>query len=165
MQINRTNGLVFPPTSPPTSTPQPAAPATPAAPPPVLTARVTPQESGVIYTNSGSDAAKPAAPSSADLSNMTLENQLELGRNMGVFTKITLSKDGVLVATPHRAAATTDAKPAEFVAAAVSTMRDFEEGITALRGGSAEAHSKTRDFLTSKLRGLQQAASKLNVFA
>lgn len=163
MQINRTNGLVFPPTSPPPSTPQPAAPATPAAAPPVLTARVTPQDSGVIYTSSGSDAAKPAATSSADLSNMTLENQLELGRNMGVFTKITLSKDGVLVATPHRVA--TDTKPTEFVSSAVTTMRDFEEGITALKGNSAEASSKTKDFLASKLRGLQQVASKLNVFA
>lgn len=164
MQINRTNGLVFPPNSLPPSTTQPAAPATPAAAPPVLTARIAPQESGVIYTSSGSDAAKPAATSSADLSNMTLENQLELGRNMGVFTKITLSKDGVLVATPHRAAAS-DAKPPEFVASAVTTMRDFEEGITALKGNSADAHSKTKDFLASKLRGLQQVASKLNVFA
>jgi hypothetical protein len=146
MQINRPNQLVFPPSvgaSVPTPRQQPTSA------PPVLTEPATPQTSGVVYTGS------------ADLDSMSLENQLEFGRNHGVFTKISLHIDGVLVATPPRASDTSGG----FVASAVTTMKDFEEGLALLKQHSPESGSKTMGFLSDKLRGLQNAASKLNVFA
>jgi len=96
-----------------------------------------------------------------DLNNMTLENQLALGRNQGVFTKITLSKDGVLLAQPDPAR---KAQAPEFVSSAVTAMRDFQEGIAALSEQAPES-SKTGGFFSDGLRSLQQAAAKLNVFA
>ena len=148
MQINRPSILSFPPTTPPVASTKPATV------PPVLTETVAPPQSGVTYTSSGKG--------SADLNSMTLESQLEYGRNQGVFTKITLHKDGVLVASPNR-----DHSPAAsgFVTSAVTTMQDFQEGIALLKQHSPESGSKAMGFLSDKLRGLQNVASKLNVFA
>ena len=148
MQINRPSILSFPSTAAPAASTKPA----PATAPSVLTDTVAaaPAQRGVVYTGS------------KDLSNMTLENQLEYGRNQGVFTKISLHKDRVLVAGSNR-----DHSPANtgFVASAVTTMQDFQEGIALLKQHSAEPNSKAMEFLYDKLRGLQNAASKLNVFA
>jgi hypothetical protein len=146
MQINRPTQLVFPASA---GTSAAAPRQQPASPPPVSTEPALPRESGVIYTGS------------ADLDSMSLENQLEFGRNHGVFTKISLHKDGVLVATPPRASDTSGG----FVASAVTTMKDFEEGLALLKQHSPDSGSKTMGFLSDKLRGLQNAASKLNVFA
>jgi hypothetical protein len=145
MQINRPNTLSFPPVSPQSVAAKP----TPATSLPVLTEPVAPKESGVIYTGS------------TDLNAMTLESQLAYGRDQGVFTKITLHKDGVLVATPPRASDATGG----FVASAVTTMKDFEEGLALLKQHSPEPPSKAMGFLSDKLRGLQHVAAKLNVFA
>lgn len=146
MQINRPNVLNSPPLGPQSiATKSPITTPTPARPEPVA-----PKESGVTFTGS------------ADLNSMTLENQLEYGRNQGVFTKITLHKEGVLVTTPHREYS---AGSNGFVASAVSTMKDFEEGVALLNQHAPESNTKTMDFLAGKLRGLQSVASKLNVFA
>lgn len=86
------------------------------------------QNEGVTYTRSGSIAKSSTTTSAPDLSKLTLEKQLQVGRNLGVFTKITLHNDGVLVARPETAGVRTP----EFVASAVATMKDFQEGFATL---------------------------------
>lgn len=118
-----------------------------------------PKTSGVIYTPS-SPAVTDA--SLTDLANMSLEKQLAYGRDRGVFTKIALNKDGVLIAKPDPAP---HANAPEFVASAVTTMRDFEEGIALLKGNPADKGAKVAEAFSEKFKHLQQAAARLNVFA
>jgi len=161
MQINRLNHLVFPP-----STPQTSANPIPAPAPEVeKTAPVAAPTPGVIYTGAGKSALPAATDSTdtADISKLPLDGLLELGKSKGVFTKITYSKEGVLAGA---AQAAQTSKPDAFVSSAVATMRDFEEGIAALKGQAAAPEaSKVGAFLSSGLRDIKQAASKLNVFA
>lgn len=114
-----------------------------------------------LYTKAGTQSASVVAVK-IDLGNMTLENQLALGKDKGVFTKITLSKDGVLLATPHEQPSV---EAPEFVSSAVTAMRDFQEGIALLKEQGTETGSKTAGFFSGGLRSLQSAAAKLNVFA
>lgn len=171
MQIIRNNNLnlAFPSTVPQTNADtQPAAtPATtPEAPanPPVLTAKLTPpaETRGVIYTGSGNTGAPALEADYPDLDNMSLENQLEFGRNQGVFTKITLSKDGVLVAKPHGGS---NAKSAGFAASAAATIKDFEEGIASLKQHTSDANNRSSNAMLGRFKSLQQFTAKLNVFA
>lgn len=167
MQINLANILTFPPVGPQVAPGKPAPSAAPPA-PPVEIRPAAPPIAGVIYTGSGNAAAKSADASASapaagtDLNEMSLENQLEFGKNRGVFTKITLSKDGVLVAKADPAVG---AKSPEFVASAVATMKDFEDGIALLKGNAPAASAKPVDFLSGSLKNLQHMASRLNVFA
>jgi hypothetical protein len=114
-----------------------------------------------LYTKAGTQGASAAA-AKIDLSNMTLENQLALGKDKGVFTKITLSKDGVLLAAPKEQSSP---QAPEFVSSAVTAMRDFQEGIALLKEQGTDASGKTAGFFADGLRSLQNAAAKLNVFA
>ncbi len=90
-------------------------------------------------------------------------HQRALDRNAGVFTQITLNKDGVLVVKPTSAG---DAKPADFVAIAVSAMREFSDEAERLKVRTTEPVSVPVDNAASwgKLKGLQQLAAKFNVF-
>lgn len=169
MQIIRTDhlNLQFPSTSPqpnagspvplvaPALKAAPSAPVAPLAPP-------APPASGVIYTGSGNATSPDLDAEFADLDNMSLENQLAYGRNKGVFTKITLSKDGVLVARPL---GDTGAKSRDFAASAAATMKDFEEGIASLKKHSADVGDRANHSLAGKFKSLQQLTAKLNVFA
>ena len=118
-------------------------------------------------TLQSNDAPSPASgvtyTGAKDLKSMTLQDQLQYGRNLGVFTKITLHNEGGLGNQQRsgQASATADG----FVSSAVSTMKDFEEGLAALKQNNPEASSKTSSFLAEKFRGLQNAAARLNVFA
>lgn len=114
-----------------------------------------------LYTKAGTNSASLAA-AKIDLSNMTLENQLALGKDQGVFTKITLSKDGVLLAAPQ---AQPSAQAPEFVSSAVTAMRDFQEGIALLKDQGTDTSGKTAGFFSDGWRSLQTVAAKLNVFA
>ena len=114
-----------------------------------------------LYTKAGTHSANAAA-AKIDLSNMTLENQLALGKDKGVFTKITLSKDGVLLAAPKEQPSP---QAPEFVSSAVTAMRDFQEGIALLKEQGADTGSKSAGFFSDGLRSLQNVAAKLNVFA
>jgi hypothetical protein len=159
MQINRSTSLnlLFPPVTPqPTATKPTSAPA-----PPVITP-AAPTESGVIYTGAGAGADHKADADAPDLDNMTLENQLALGRDRGVFTKITLSKDGVLVSKPH---ADQGATASGFATSAAATMKDFEEGIASMKKHLPDSADKSSSGLAGKFRSLQQLTAKLNVFA
>jgi hypothetical protein len=107
----------------------------------------------------------PAA-GDADTGSMAREHQLAVGRQADSITPIAVSKDGVLVvAKPVQAAPQpeSDAQP-DFVALAVSALREYRDDPERQRVGkplpapAPEAH-------WSALKGLQQIAAKLNVFA
>ncbi|MES2951018.1 MAG: hypothetical protein V4858_20980 [Pseudomonadota bacterium] len=89
-------------------------------------------------------------------------HQRAVDRNAGVFTQITLNKDGVLVAKPTSAS---EGKPADFVALAVSAMREFSDEAERVKIRSTEPISAPADNMNwGKLKGLQQLAAKFNVF-
>lgn len=167
MQIirNHSLNLVFPSPlpQPNADTQADAAQAEPAASAPVISATpVQPQESpGVIYTGSGHAAAPNPDADYPDLDNMSLESQLAFGRNQGVFTKITLSKDGVLVAKPQGS----PARSVGFAASAAATIKDFEEGIASLKKHTSDANDRSASALSGRFKSLQQLTAKLNVFA
>lgn len=175
MQINRSNNLLFLPASPPQNAIKPAkaeatvvtsVPTPTPVPDEVVVAPAVasaPPEAAVTYSRTGQVEKKYTTPAElTNLSDMTLSNQLEVGKKMGVFTKITLSKDGVLVAKPDLSRAVNSP---EFVAAAVTTIKDFQEGIAALKENSPQANSKASALLSGSLRNLQNVAARFHVFA
>ncbi len=123
--LSRSASAVEPPKAQPQPTSEP--PASPCASVVAIGKRAV-QDEGVTYTRSGTIAKTSSSASAPDLSKLTLEKQLQVGRNLGVFTKITLHNDGVLVARPEAASARTPG----FVASAVATMKDFQEGFATL---------------------------------
>lgn len=176
MQINRTNNLLYLPagsqqtTSKPattespqvTSVPVEVSPA-PAAAIPTTTATVNSNpELGGTYSSAGYVEKKFTPPELTSLNDMSLSSQLEVGKSMGVFTKITLSKEGVLVAKPDLTRAVNSP---EFVASAVTTIKDFQEGIAVLKENSTHSNSKASDLLSGSLRNLQNVAARFHVFA
>jgi hypothetical protein len=153
MQIHRANQLYFPAASPQPSASDPASLAA------TLGDDAANTQPGV-KTSSG-QATKKA--SGVDLGSMTLEKQLEFGKDHGVFTKITISKEGLQAA---RADQERSAQATGFVSSAVTTLKDFEEGLALLnKDAAANTGSTPGNFFAAKFRGLQQAAGKLNVFA
>jgi hypothetical protein len=114
--------------------------------------------------------AQKAVPVVPDLNSLSMEQQLSLGRSMGVFTKITYSKEGLMTANPFsKASASADPHAAiaspEFVSNAVQSMRDFEEGMAVLKSHAPAADTKAADFWSGGVRSLQNVAARLNVFA
>lgn len=188
MQIDRYNHLLFPRDSsnPATSGKQPA----PAA---IAPAQAKPQIAGdparegdvarsgsVVLRIQLPDTAADAAVYShsrksgatddpnADAHSKARDHQQALDRNAGVFTRITLNKDGVLVATAQPAAST---KQPDFVALAVSAMREFSDEHERQKVRSVDANvapdanPAPAETPWTALKGLQQFAAKLNVFA
>ncbi|MDO8287161.1 MAG: hypothetical protein Q7T69_19320 [Rhodoferax sp.] len=188
MQIDRYNHLLFPRDSsnPATSGKQPA----PAA---IAPAQTKPQVAGDSARDgesarSGSVVLKIQVPDSvadaavysrgrkagatedqdSDAQGKAQNHQQALDRNAGVFTQITLNKDGVLVARPQPAAS---AREPDFVALAVSAMREFSDEHERQKVRSADAqvapapNPTPADTPWTALKGLQQFAAKLNVFA
>lgn len=186
MQIDRYNHLLFPRDSsnPATSGKQPApaatAPALAKAQPADLPARDVEgaQNGSVVLKIQLPDSAAPAAVYShgrktagsddldADVHSRARDFQQAVERNVGVFTQITLNKDGVLVARQQPAGST---KEPDFVALAVSAMREFsdEHDRQKVRGTDATPASNATPSQTpwTSLKGLQQFAAKLNMFA
>ncbi len=168
MQIHRTLPPVLQPLGSPANT-------EPSAQPPGAGSLQAgePAVSGVVYT--ASSAATKDDTQVPDLNSLSMEEQLKLGQRMGVFTKITYSKEGRMVANPFASNATKEpassadpyagiAAP-EFLSGAVSAMRDFEEGMAVLKSHAPVVEAKGADFWSGSLRSLQNAAAKLNVFA
>ncbi len=120
------------------------------------------------------DAIKADAPvysktqgNTAALDTATPDSQLQdhlraVDRNAGMFTQITLNKDGVLVAKPQPAA---QAKAPDFVALAVSAMREFSDENDRLKARASVSNAPAPEAPRSALKGLQQLAAKFNVFA
>ena len=111
-----------------------------------------------VYSN----GRKPPSPPTADTDSQAQAHQQAVDRNAGVFTRITLNKDGVLEAKPQAAS---EAKPADFVALAVSAMREFSDEAERLKVRTTEPIAAPVDASWSSLKGLQQLAAKFNVFA
>lgn len=116
-----------------------------------------------VYSN----GRKQLMSDDADTDAMARGHQLAMDRSAGTFTQISLNKDGVLVAKPQPAAAP-DKQP-DFVALAVSAMREYsdEHDRQKVRAAGPDTTTATTPPEThwSALKGLQQFAAKLNVFA
>lgn len=118
-----------------------------------------------VYTN----GRKAVVSGAVDAGTMARDHQLAVDRNAGTFTQISLNKDGVLVANKAQPAATQDKQP-DFVALAVSAMREYSDEhdrrkvrtTTETAGATASARTETQWIA---FKGLQQIAAKLNVFA
>lgn len=188
MQIDRYNHLLFPRDSsnPATSGKQPA----PAAIAPALAkpqvgsdpardGQGVPSGSVVLKIQLPDSAADAAVYShgrktgatedqDADAHSQARNHRQALDRHAGVFTQITLNKDGVLVARPQPAAS---AREPDFVALAVSAMREFSDEHERQKVRSVGAHAAPAANPTpaetpwTARKGLQQFAAKLNVFA
>jgi hypothetical protein len=119
-----------------------------------------------VYTNGRK--AVTTVGTDADTGTMARDHQLAVDRNAGTFTQISLNKDDVLVANKAQSAATQDKQP-DFVALAVSAMREYSDEhdrqkvrSTTETAAAAAAPTETH---WSAFKGLQQIAAKLNVFA
>jgi hypothetical protein len=82
-------------------------------------------------------------------------------RNAGIFTRITLNKDGVMVAKPQPAG---EAKQPDFVALAVSAMREFSDEADRQKAKSFDFSAAPAEIPWGRFKGLQQLAAKFNVF-
>jgi hypothetical protein len=117
--------------------------------------------------NAKAELPKPVPLKADSVKDMSLEGQLEMGKKMGLFTHITVSKDGVLSARPERAKTVASQ---EFVTSAVTTMKDFADGIALLKQNSPlPAITTTPPEVdaqdASKPSAFQQIATRLNIFA
>ena len=95
-----------------------------------------------------------------DSESQAADHQRAVDRNAGVFTQITLNKDGVLVAKPQPAG-----KQPDFVALAVSAMREFSDEADRLKAQSFDFNAPPAEMSWGSLKSLQQLAAKFNVFA
>ena len=113
-----------------------------------------------VYTNARKTAV--AGDQDTDSDSMVRDHQQALDRNVGVFTRITVNKDGVLVAKAQPA---TPAKEPDFVALAVSAMREFSDEHERQKTSAVGVDGHPPRTPWTPLKGLQQIASRLNVFA
>jgi hypothetical protein len=121
-----------------------------------LTARVDPD----FYTDGRKAIA--VSGSEGDSESRAADHQRAVDRNVGVFTQITLNKDGVLVAKPQMAA---EARQPDFVAMAVSALREFSDEADRQKAQSFDFNAVPAEMPWGRLKGLQQLAAKFNVFA
>jgi hypothetical protein len=189
MQIDRQNYLLFPHDNAPTAAGNGAASgaAAPAAGQPHARAPATvASEVGVAHAASAvlniqwpddpvtvrnrgeapvySPVRKAVGRDDADVDGQAQAHQRALERNSGVFTQLTVNKDGVLVA---KAQASAESKQPDFVALAVSAMREFSdeaERVKAAQPPAAEAPPSATGW--GKLKDLQhQFASRFKALA
>ncbi len=97
-----------------------------------------------------------------DSESQAADHQRAVDRNAGVFTQITLNKDGVLVAKPQPAGVV---KQPDFVALAVSAMREFSDEAERQKAQSFDFNAAPAEMPWGRLKSLQQLAAKFNVFA
>jgi hypothetical protein len=116
---------------------------------------------GLVYSNGRKAVASSAADSDTD--RMAAQHSQAVQRNAGSTTKLTLDKDGVLVAT---AASAADAKPADFVTFAVHAMRDFADEQERLKSASTTGDGTSMASLIPRsLAEVQKLASRFKLFA
>jgi len=111
-----------------------------------------------------SPVRKAVGGDDADVDTQAQAHQSALERNTGVFTRLTVNKDGVLVAKPQ---AKTEAKQPDFVALAVSAMREFSDEAERVKAAQPPAAEQPAASTTGwgKLKDLQQLAARFKVFA
>jgi len=172
MQTSRANGLshlIFPPLPPKAgeaeSRPQISAKAFPNEPPKetvpltsgqVSIAPVAPvsaqepgasvqlSQPGVVYTSTASNLRAAAQAQGVDVDAMPLDALISFGQSRGLFTQITYAKNGLIGGQKGDKSAPSG----DFVSAEVSVMRDFEEGLTALRGPSGKDNARLWNFFS-----------------
>lgn len=190
MQIDRLNHLLFPPDSAgnsASSNKDAAAGATAAGglahartKAPAVVHRATPAPAGVVLkiqstlatsVQAGADGSpvytdqrknSVADSSEREAEHMAQGHQSAMERNAGVFTHMSVDKDGVLVAKPRSASGE---HSTDFVTIAVSAMRLHADEQERLKKGSAEANDPPTDAPAGMLRSFQQLAARFNVFA
>jgi hypothetical protein len=119
-----------------------------------------------VYAN-GRPMVAAGDTADADTDAMARDHQLAVDRNAGSFTRISLNKDGVLVANKTQQAPAPDKQP-DFVALAVSAMREYsdEHERQKVRATPSDTAAATpAEAQWGAFKGLQQFAAKLNVFA
>lgn len=93
-----------------------------------------------------------------DTDSQAQAHQRALDRNNGVFTRLTVNPDGVLVAKPQAA---TESRQPDFVALAVSAMREFSDEAERQKSVAAPAAEPASQAPT----GWSKLAARFNVFA
>jgi hypothetical protein len=116
---------------------------------------------GLVYSNGRKAAASGDADS--DNARMAQQHSQAVLRNAGSSTKLTVDKDGVLVAGAAPAANT---KPQDFVTLAVSAMRDYADEQERLKSAAQSSESSsTTSLIPRSLAEVQKLASRFKLFA
>lgn len=116
-----------------------------------------------FYSDGRNFAARSNGEDNASI--QAAEHQRALDRNAGVFTRITLNKEGVLVAQKSQPQPSGEARQPDFVALAVSAMREFSDEAERQKVQSFDFNAAQDEAPVSKFKGLQQLAARFNVFA
>ena len=161
MQIQRPISLVFPSA--------PAALGTKAAEQDAANVSVGDASTSRATAAGSATAAVSATRAQEDAKALSLQDQLELGKNRGLFAHITYTRDG-RIGQPATASEPTGGDT--FAREAANVMREFSHDLAALKGEAPATNAqwdsapKTSELMANKLRAsLQSVASKLHVFA
>ena len=114
-------------------------------------------------------AARSATQVQEDAKTLSLQDQLELGKNRGLFAHITYTREGRI----GQPAKPSDAGGGDaFAREAANVMREFSQDLAALKGEAPPSNAqwgnatKPSEAMANKLRAsLQSVANKLHVFA
>ena len=116
---------------------------------------------GLVYSNGRKSAASSDVDS--DTERMAQQHSQAVLRNAGSTTRLTLDKDGVLVAG---AASTADSKPQDFVTFAVSAMRDYADEQERLKTAAQASEGATAaSIIPRSLAEVQKLAARFKLFA
>jgi hypothetical protein len=113
-----------------------------------------------VYTDGRKSVDTDVAQADSEM--QAADHQRAVDRNVGVFTQLTINKDGVLTAKTQPAG---EANPPDFVALAVSAMREFSDEAERQKAQSFDFNAPAAEMPWGRLKGLQQLAAKFNVFA
>ena len=116
---------------------------------------------GLVYSNGRKVAA--GTDVDGDTDRMTAQHSQALQRSAGSTTKLTLDKDGVLVAG---ATSATGNQSADFVTFAVHAMRDFADEQERLKSASKpDQAASVASLIPRSLAEVQKLASRFKLFA
>ncbi len=117
----------------------------------------------------GAAAPRSTTPVQEDAKALSLQDQLELGKNRGLFAHITYTRDG-RIGQPAKPSDAGDGDT--FAREAANVMREFSQDLAALKGEAPPTNAqwgnatKPSEAMANKLRAsLQSVANKLHVFA
>jgi hypothetical protein len=116
---------------------------------------------GLVYANDRKAAANGEADS--DVEQMAAKHSQAVLSNAGSTTKLTVDKNGVLVAG---AASATETKPQDFVTFAVGAMRDYADEQERLKAASQPSGGPSAaSLLPRSLAEVQKLAARFKLFA
>jgi hypothetical protein len=120
---------------------------------------------GLVYSNGRKAAGRGDAnrDTDGDIDRMAAQHNQAVLRNAGSSTKLTVDKEGVLVAG---AASSAHSKPQDFVTFAVSAMRDYADEQERLKAATQSSDSPSAASLIPRsLAEVQKLASRFKLFA